>query len=540
MTLDELNAKYGRPVAPQNNNSFADRWSNNKEESNKDNILTSIAKDAFETLLVKPAARATEVVGRTGILGDNIKRGYEEMADKGESQKLFGVDVEQVGSGTEAIRNIASDTLKTASYLFPYGKVAAVGKATTGSKIVGNVVSGALGGYTADVGYGLADKNQLVGDALTPGLGTAIGAAIPLVGPTLRGAGRATTKIGGKTIESVIPVSTREAGLLQTYKANNPFFKRVSDVLKGTEKAPTIAGKTITKNALMGTKSQIGVQAKRAEEKLWNDIISPRLKASEQAVDLDGFFIKIQDDIIKSTPEVSRQKSLLNALQSFKDDYAGINSVSLEKLQKLKEGWAEFIPEKAYRGENISGAANQVRKLLANESRQTIYSQLGDDVKQAYFDYGNLQGIKKLGQVAMTGQKLKGGAGSFISEVLSEAVTPIATVGGQAVYKIGKGIEFIGNLGAKNLGEALGIQGGLKFPGDKAIDDISASLKKANKLPNKQGGFVRIGQDAKAPTATQTSQTATKNTITSKNTISPESTTKSLKGKGTIPENING
>jgi hypothetical protein len=45
-----------------------------------------------------------------------------------------------------------------------------------------------------------------------------------------------------------------------------------------------------------------------------------------------------------------------------------------------------------------------------------------------------------------------------VSEIFSQAITPVGTIGGQAIYKIGKGLEFIGNLGAKNLGEALGIK----------------------------------------------------------------------------------
>lgn len=501
-TAEQLKSVYGEPknVAPVQQ----------EQEEQKDGFLKSLAKDVAGTLVVNPITRATSAITQAVAPESMAAKGFQEFQDTGADQKVLGIDVPAVKAfGDGGGKQIAGEALKTASYLFPYGKVAGVAGKTLG-KIGGNVASGATGGYAADVGYGLTE-GESIGEAMTPGVGTAIGAAIPLAGPALRATGRATAKLGGKAVESVIPVSTREAGILQTYKANNPFFKRVADVLKGTEKAPTTAGKTATTQGLLGTKSGIGVQATRASQKLWDDVISPRLKQSNQAVDLDGFFNKIQDDIIKANPEASRQKALLNALQSFKDDYAGINSVSLEKLQKLKEGWAEFIPEKAYRGENISGAANQVRKLMANESRQTIYSQLGDDVKQAYFDYGNLQGLKKLGQTSMTGQKLKGGTGGLVSEIFSQAITPIGTVGGQAVYKLGKGIEFVGNLGAKNLGEALGVN--LKFPGDMAVDDISKSLKKT--------------QVKSLPTITQIPQTIKKPIKTSN--ISTNNTTQGLK-----------
>ena len=477
-------------------------------------LLRSIVEEPIKQLLVKPAARTAEAIGRTGVLGENIQRGYEQMADTG--QTIGGINIEPVTSG----KQVAGEALQVASYLFPYGKAANVAGKTLGA-IGGNVASGAAGGYLADVGYGLADKNKTTTEALTSGLGTAIGATVPLVGSVVRGAGRGIAKIGEKTVDVVIPASTREAQILQTYKANNPFIQRVTDVLKGTSKSPTTAGKTVTTEALMGTKSQIGIQAKRASQSLWEDIISPRLKASDYAVDLDGFFNKVEKDIIESTPEIARQKTLLKALDSFREDYAGTKAISLEKLQKLKEGWAEFIPEKAYRGENISGAANQVRKLLADESRQTIYSQLGGDVKQAYLDYGNLQGIQKMGVVSMTGQKLKGGTGGFVSELFSQAVTPIGTVGGQAIYQLGKGIEFIGNLGAKNLGEALGVN--LKFPGDKAVDDISNTIKKVKSLPNKEGGFIKLNQETNLPTAKQATQAITNDSNT---VISPKSTTK--------------
>jgi len=493
----------------------------NQPEKKQDGFLKSIAKDVAGTLVVNPITRATEAVTRTLAPNSMAAKGFEQMQDEGQGQNVLGVNVPSIGNNPT--RQIAGEALKTASYLFPYGKAATAIGGAVGSKIAGNVASGAIGGFSADAGFGLTDESKTVGEALTPGLGTAIGGAIPLAGPIVRGAGRAIAKTGSKAVDVVIPNSAREAQILQTYKANNPFFKRVVDVLAGTEKAPQTASKTITEKGLMGTKSGIGVQAKRASGSLWNDVISPRLKQAEVQVDLPEYFNTIERKIVETTPEAGRQKTLLNALNSVRDDYAGTNAVSLEKLQKLKEGWAEFIPEKFYKGENIAGSAKQVNGLLAEEARQTIYNTLGDDVKQAYLDYGNLLGLQKMGQVSMTGQKLKGGTGGLVSEIFSQSVTPIGTVAGQGVYKLGKGIEFIGNLGAKNLGEALGVN--IKFPGDAAVDDISASFQRAKNTPNKQGGFVSLGQDASLPTKTQSNQMPK----TISNTVIPKSSTKSPK-----------
>lgn len=181
----------------------------------KDGIVKSIAKDVVGTLLVKPAARAAEVVGRTGILGEDVKKGYEEMAKTGESQNFAGIEVPAVKAfGEGGGKQIAGETLKVGSYLFPYGKVAgAVGGKVLGSaskltptaiktaKVAGNVASGATGGFMGGFGQGLSDDKTL-GESLKLGGATAlVGGAIPLVSPALSAGKKALT--GSKTTSDV-------------------------------------------------------------------------------------------------------------------------------------------------------------------------------------------------------------------------------------------------------------------------------------------------------------------------------------------------
>ena len=179
-------------------------------------------------------------------------------------------------------------------------------------------------------------------------------------------------------------------------------------------------------------------------------------------MDLNDFFKEAEEQIIKNNPEKSMQKSLLEALESFKDDYKNTKTATMEELQKFKEGWAKFIPEKVYRGKPIAGSANNVKDTLADISRNKIYNALGPEAKQAYFDYGNLKGIQELGQKAMTGGGLKGGFGSFWSTIGEMALTPVGTIGGQVIYRVGKvvgkGVELIGRPGllfVKNLFASL-------------------------------------------------------------------------------------
>jgi len=97
----------------------------------------------------------------------------------------------------------------------------------------------------------------------------------------------------------------------------------------------------------------------------------------------------------------------------------------------------------------------QVSKVLSDLARQDITSALGDDVRLAYIDYGNLKGIAELGQKAMTGAKFKGGAGGWLNAVKDMVVTPIATVGGLTVYTAGRGVELIGQNGAAVVGDVI-------------------------------------------------------------------------------------
>lgn len=456
------------------------------EPEKKDGFLKSVVKEVGGTLLVKPAAKATEAITRTAFPNSMAAKGYEQMADEGK-QEVMGIDVNQKAFGEGGGKQIAGETLKTASYLIPYGKLATGAAGVTGSKLAGNVIAAGTGGYAQDVGQDLVDDKS-VGEALTPGVTTAISAAIPTAGPLLRGAGRITKKGGEKLVTSVIPKDAIEAKLLQTYRANKPFTERIGDVLRGEEsKGIQTMGKTTFDKGFMGTKSQLGIQATQAKDKLWNGLISPALKKSDKQVDLEGFFTKIEDDIITNNPDKTRQNALLEALDAVKEDYAGTNVISMEKLQKLKENWSQFVPDKAYKGKPIAGSLAEVRNLMSKEARDTIYNELGDDVKKAYFDYGNLIGLQEYGQSAMTGAKLKGGAGSFVYDLFNTTVTPIATIGGQGIYKIGQGIEFVGDLDAKTLGQALG----LKFPGDAMVDDIGKRIDDFKKMPNKQGGFIK-------------------------------------------------
>jgi hypothetical protein len=184
-------------------------------------------------------------------------------------------------------------------------------------------------------------------------------------------------------------------------------------------------------------------------------VLQPALRSNPTRIHLPDFFDSIEAAIKRDTPELARQGDLVEALDSLRESYKGMSDISLEQLQNLKRGWAEFVPEKAYRGKSIAGAFNQVKDEAADLARQAIYDALGPTKRQAYLDYGNLLSVIEHGQKAMTGGRLRGGFGGFWTAIKDMALTPVATVGGQVVYRTGQGLELIGKPGARVVRDIL-------------------------------------------------------------------------------------
>lgn len=270
-------------------------------------------------------------------------------------------------------------------------------------------------------------------------------------GQTLKGAGYATTKLG-------IGMSAKEAPLIQAYRAKTPLFERMEAILTddAVKAGPITNRDTALTQGIFGTESMIGVQAKRGAARLWDGVVGPALKGIKDEVHFPSFINEMREQV-RLIPELSRRKELEEGLAAFADDYADLAKISFEKLQQLKEGWAKFLPDKVYKGKPVAGAFREIQNIAAQLSRNKIYEKVGDEVRAAYFDYGNLKNLQELGQKAMTQSKLRGGAGSFVSGLLDMTLTPIATTAGLGLYRAGKGIEFVGAAGLKTVKEVFGL-----------------------------------------------------------------------------------
>lgn len=220
----------------------------NTQPEKKGNFLKSIVKEPLKTLLVRPALRAGQALGALGVQAfgtPQMKANLPGAIQQSTEIPGLGMSIEgQKPLGQGGGKQIAGQALETASYLFPYGRAAkAVGGGimlATGAKITpfalksaklaGNVASGAMGGYGFDVGSKL-QEGRSIGESLKPGLGTAIGGAIPLAGPTIGG----ITKGFGRVAAESLGVSTGSGygAIKEGWQAALQGGKRAEDWLAG-------------------------------------------------------------------------------------------------------------------------------------------------------------------------------------------------------------------------------------------------------------------------------------------------------------------
>ena len=256
----------------------------------------------------------------------------------------------------------------------------------------------------------------------------------------LKGAGGSLEKVGEFSVKSAIPLSKAEAGLVQTYKANNPFLKRI---LQPLSEQPRTSAITAIEKGFAGSEEMIGVQAKKEAENLWVNKISPALKGVSENYSVQSGIANVESKILKIA-EPSRKNSLIEALTALKEDYKGLNEIPFTDAQEIKSGLDQFIPDKAFQGKPIAGAFKDVQKMFADDIRNQTYTVLKDqNIRNDFLDYGNLKKLQAWGQTAMTGSKAKAGFGSFISNLSDTLTIPAKTVGGKVLIKAGKTIKTI-------------------------------------------------------------------------------------------------
>lgn len=252
-------------------------------------------------------------------------------------------------------------------------------------------------------------------------------------------------KAGEEIYSRAFTPNVKEAENILAYEASQPSWL---DRLVGTDALvgnpafkPITTSETALRSGIAGTEKMIGVQAKKAADTLYNKQIAPAVKNIEGVITKEELFAPLQERIA-GVVDPTKRKAYENAFESLMEDYAKVDSFTFPQAQKLKSELAEFTPAKIFRGQDVANETRMLQADMANLIRQKTYEALKDvNIRQKYIDYGNLLELQKVGVKALTDAGTKGGFGGFWSTVYDSLMTPVKTVAGKTLYKIGDKLE---------------------------------------------------------------------------------------------------
>ena len=391
---------------------------------------------------INPLETGIRTVGTAiGVVGDVIGEGIAEGAKNlPRGVKNAGVSVLQSAAGQQALKAISAGV--NAWELFKV-KNPRIAKDVEGVINIASI-------FPATKGARVAGKAGVASAKAGVNIGKTVAKAAEKIGEATRGTGEVL-------YGSALNLSAREAAGVQAYKAANPVIDRIKAFFTG-ESLPgeyRTTAKTAIEKGIAGTGSMIGIQAKTKAKELWDGTIVPAVNSIEGKISKNDLFGDVQKSI-KKIADPSKRASLNDALNAIKDDYKNIRNFSYHRAQQIKSELQQMIPEKMFNGKNVTGSYNNLRKMIADSIRERTYKALNDiNIKKAYLDYGNLKNLMDVGIKDMTKAKLKGGFGGFVSGIYNMSITPIATIGGQVLYKTGNGLKFIGEKGLKVFGDYL-------------------------------------------------------------------------------------
>lgn len=430
---------------------------------------------------------------------------------------------EALAGGEVSPRELAGSALQSASLFFPAGRVAGIGTKAARylgmgkalSKLTGLTASGALGGYGFDVATNLQEKKTGT-DIFAPGLGTGLGASIPVAGTAI-----------GATLGGVKKAAQWAFPKLLSYTTDIPeqafdtLIERREPVMKELAKGVS------AEDALSQTRGAVR-QLRKTLSAEWDEsvnVIADEFSAKRMGVsgDLEKKILTLADDFGVDIPQNIKSASVvewMNTLKSIGELPKLMLSVSPKGVvarEAKKELKSLLIKE-------FGGEGGSVAKLYQTYAAKKTVFDAANQLVQAYSTGKPIQQSTAVGRLKALFNDNKAAYLDAILQLEKETGTDLLS-------KI-TALQFKQKL--PNTGTVLSASGGLKSskgPLDKALDLllipltsprsaawIISSLNKASKvipeginlklpgdvildkfddatknIPNKTGGFIKIG-----------------------------------------------
>lgn len=279
-------------------------------------------------------------------------------------------------------------------------------------------------------------------------VGARAGKAVARAGADITGKGLALTgatteKIGHKVVSLLYSPTLPQAQRVISHQARTTLLSRLTQSAKNLNMSPETLADVVIKYGLAGlARPNIGSRARRISSRLWKNQVEPVLGGIKEKVSKNEIFDVVRKEILKKA-DISQRKSLLNAMDAFADDFKHISSYSYKTLNKVKSEMAKRLPAKVWKGQDIAGDINNVRRMFSNEARKIIRAKLPREIKDIFDDYGSLLEIAERGAKALT-RGFDAGILGVTSEAIRVGATPIATIGGVGISKAGTLIKKAG------------------------------------------------------------------------------------------------
>lgn len=316
------------------------------------------------------------------------------------------------------------------------------------------------------------NEAQKLGGQIETGAELLAGGGAGLIKDAVVGAGKLVAKGATPALNAVKPVgeyiyskaftpNVKEAENILAYEATRPSVASKiygAGALEGNPAfKPITVAETALRSGIAGTERQVGIQAKQVGDNLWKKEIAPAVESIKGRITKAELFKPLKERIAKIV-DPSKKVAYQNAFNGLVEDYAKIKSFSYKEAQALKSELAQFTPAKVFRGKDVANETRMLQADMAKLIREKTYEKLKDiNVRQKYIDYGNLQELEKVGVKAISEAGTKGGFGGFWSTIYDTAMTPVKTIGGKTLYKIGDKLQVTASKGfdGKSFSEYL-------------------------------------------------------------------------------------
>jgi len=354
----------------------------------QDGLLKTIIKDPIKTLLVKPADRFAEAVGRTGVLGSTIKQGYEAQFDAGESRTFGGVEIEpQKAFGQGGGAQIVGDAAKITSYLYGGPKLPPIVAGGLKGKILQSGIQGVKAGGPSGALYGFGEGIQKEGATLGGvAKDTLIGGGLGLAGGAL---------LGGAT-----PIAVKGASAVRTSLANRAAKAAgeadhlIGTIIQGEAKDIPAAAKAFREidtegiNTYTKLKEALNTKIKAGSEKLREGLgFEPYVKPLDELAlttkvgdaDVSHNFVNDAMDQLEKLYKKTNNVKGMAEIQQLRQK-ALREGLTLQELNDLAIKHGQDLTGFNANGELASGLGKQAAENTRKGIKETARKQFNDPV----------------------------------------------------------------------------------------------------------------------------------------------------------------